>query len=60
MRLLLTIITLLSVSAHAGPPTIEVGKAFPQITMPALGGVGAMSIRDFRGQRVVLHVFASW
>lgn len=51
-----------SVSIDVGQsaaPSIEVGEPFPDITLPTLDGE-AMSIADFRGQKVVLHVFASW
>lgn len=41
-------------------PKIEVGKPFPDIALPSLEDGRMMSIADFRGQRVVLHVFASW
>jgi len=36
------------------------GEPFPEIAFPALEDGTAMSIRDFRGEKVVLHVFASW
>lgn len=63
MRLLVTIVTLLGISAwaHAAEPsTIEIGKAFPAIVLPSLEDGEPMSIRDFRGEKVVLHIFASW
>ncbi len=63
MRLLVTIVTLLGISAwahSAEPPTIEVGQPFPAIVLPSLTDGEPMSIRDFRGEKVVLHIFASW
>ncbi len=63
MRLLATIVTLLGISAwaHAAePPKILVGKAFPAIVLASLADGEPMSIRDFRGEKVVLHIFASW
>ena len=36
------------------------GEPFPELALPALDDGRPMSIADFRGQRVVLHVFASW
>jgi hypothetical protein len=45
-------------SADDTPP-IEVGKPFPNIVLPTLDG-RPMSMADFRGQKVLLHVFASW
>ena len=38
----------------------QVGQPFPDLTLPALEDGRPASIRDYRGQKVVLHVFASW
>lgn len=37
-----------------------VGEPFPDLRLPALDGGDPLSIADFRGEKVVLHVFASW
>lgn len=43
------------------PPTgFEVGEPFPVIALPGLEDGEPRSIADFRGHRVILHVFASW
>lgn len=42
------------------PETIAEGKPFPSITLPGLADGRPASIADFRGEKVVLHVFASW
>lgn len=48
-------------AAHgAAPPRIEVGQPFPEIVLPSLEDGAPMSIADFRGRKVLLHVFASW
>ena len=47
-------------SANAAPSDLTVGKPFPNLVLPALEGGRAMSIADFRGKKVILHVFASW
>ncbi len=64
MRLLTAMVMVMligsTVAQAAEPPRIEVGKAFPAISLPALEDGSPMSIRDFRGEKVVLHVFASW
>ena len=39
---------------------IEVGQPFPDIALPSAADGERMSIADFRGSKVVLHVFASW
>lgn len=38
----------------------EVGEPFPAVALPALEGGTPSSIADFRGKKVILHVFASW
>ncbi len=35
------------------------GQPFPVLTLPKLEG-GRASLADYRGEKVVLHVFASW
>jgi hypothetical protein len=67
---MLRIATLVAVSmtllgganAGDGPERLrlEAGQPFPEIVLPALDDGRPMSIADFRGQKVVLHVFASW
>jgi len=53
--------TTLSAQNPAGPSLgIEVGEPFPELAFPALDDGQPWSIRDFRGQKVILHVFASW
>ena len=38
----------------------EVGQPFSTLAFPALEDGRPRSIADFRGQKVILHVFASW
>ncbi len=38
---------------------VRADKPFPQIALPLLNG-GTASIDDFRGKKIILHVFASW
>ena len=42
-------------SEHA----LEIGRPFPTIPLPDLEGT-RRSVADFRGHRLILHVFASW
>ena len=45
----------------ADPPVIEVGKPFPILPLPLVGDPGThRSLEDFRGRKLVLHLFASW
>lgn len=38
----------------------RVGEPFPDIALPSLEDGELTSIDAFRGQKVVLHLFASW
>ena len=38
----------------------EIGKRFPNLSLPALDDGRPLSLADFRGKKIVLHVFASW
>jgi hypothetical protein len=42
----------------AGP--VEVGKLFPLLTLPDFADGRPRSVAEFRGRKVILHVFASW
>lgn len=42
------------------PPVIEVGRPFPALHLPDATDGRPRSIADFRGRKVLLHVFASW
>ncbi len=46
--------------AQAQDTGFEVGQPFPTLSFPALEDGRPRSIADFRGQRIILHVFASW
>jgi len=45
---------------HADQGKIEVGEPFPDIVLPALEDGSARRISDYRGHKLILHVFASW
>jgi len=44
----------------AWPQTIKLGDPFPEISLPEVRDGQPMSVTDFRGRKVLLHVFASW
>ncbi len=46
-------------SLAAPSAALEVGEHFPEIVLPSLDGE-PMSIASFRGEKVVLHIWASW
>ncbi len=50
----------LAAPAVAGQGKLAVGRPFPDLTLPALEDGKPVSIRDFRGQKLILHIFASW
>lgn len=65
-RLLISGLTLgllsLTPSTMAGdaPPRIETGQPFPTIVLPDIETGEPRSIADFRGEKVILEIFASW
>ena len=38
----------------------QVGEKFPDIVLPALEDGRPLSLTDFRGEKIILHIFASW
>ncbi len=65
MKTITALLGALLLSAPAGaqlslPPSIAAGQPFPDVLLPALADGAPASIADFRGGKVVLHVFASW
>ena len=50
----------LGVPTLADPPKLAIGEPFPDLTLPSLEDGSPAAISDFRGQRLILHVFASW
>ena len=46
--------------AVGGPPRLQEGEPFPNLVLPSMTDGRPMSLADFRGRKVILHVFASW
>ena len=44
----------------AASADLKEGQAFPPLVLPSLDEGKALSIADFRGRKIALHVFASW
>lgn len=42
------------------PQPFQVGTPFPALSLPSLEDGRPASIADFRGKKLILHVFASW
>lgn len=52
-------------SPGAGEPQelgnlFEVGEPFPEVALPTLDDGSLTTMAAFRGEKVILHVFASW
>ncbi len=47
-------------SAQRLDPRFDVGDVFPDLVLPSLEDGTPMRLSDFRGRKVMLHVFASW
>ncbi len=47
-------------AALAKPPKLEIGEPFPDLTLSSMEDGSSISIADFRGRKLILHVFASW
>ena len=51
---------LVAAVSQSSSASLEVGQPAPDLLLPALDGGRPVSLADFRGVRLVLHVFASW
>jgi hypothetical protein len=40
--------------------SFKVGEPFPVIALPATKDGRPMSVNDFRGRKLLLHLFSSW
>ena len=58
--LLLTTGFLASAAYSANMSEFEIGLPFPTIVLPSADDGSSISIADFRGQKVILHIWASW
>ncbi len=58
LRMVLSAVIILAAGAAAD--SIKVGEPFPDLPLPDMVDGQPRSIADFRGQKVILHIFASW
>jgi hypothetical protein len=49
-----------STAGQLPPQPFEVGTSFPSLSLPSLEDGRPASIADFRGRKLILHIFASW
>jgi hypothetical protein len=47
-------------AANPQPVGFEVGQSFPNWVLPSLEDGRPLSLAQFRGQKLLLHIFASW
>ena len=59
MKRFLAAICMLTIPAHAGIK-LAPGSSFPVIPMPDSRTDELKSIADFRGEKIMLQIFASW
>jgi len=55
-------VTCLIDGASGGQPAarLEAGRPFPPIMLPSLENGQPMSVGQFQGKKIILHIFASW
>ena len=41
-------------------PGLEPGRGFPNLILPSVIDGSPLSLADFRGQKVMVHIWASW
>ncbi len=47
-------------ASQAPPFHLKVGHAFPELAFPSADNGRPMSIAQYRGKKILLHIFASW
>ncbi len=45
---------------EANAHEFRVGDPFPELVLPSLTDGSPLSISSFRGQKLILHIWASW
>ena len=46
--------------SDAGAYELKVGQPFPNLVLPSLSDGSPLSLAAFRGEKVILHIWASW
>ncbi len=64
VALVAVVAALASVADAQGTRSIDVGtdvgELFPSLVLPALADGQPLAVSEFRGQKILLHQFASW
>jgi hypothetical protein len=50
----------LSIASAASASPFRVGEPVPQLRLPSIEDGRPLSLAEFRGEKVMLHVWASW
>ncbi len=50
----------LATASGAGASPFRVGEPVPRLRLPSVADGSPLSLADFRGEKVMLHVWASW
>ncbi len=58
--LFVVIIGLVTIQNVKAQPKFKVGDTFPNLPLPSLRAGVADSIGNYNGQKLILHIFASW
>ncbi len=56
----LTLFFLLAAASSTGASPFRVGEPVPRLRLPSVSGGSPLSLSDFRGEKLMLHVWASW
>ncbi len=59
-RIALTVTLLGLFAATASGSELVVGRSFPTVELPSLADGSRASVKDYRGKKLMLHVWASW
>ena len=58
MKVFLILMAVLSLPLAGS--SLNRGDVFPRLTLPAIAGGEDVPVQDFFGEKLVLHLFASW
>jgi hypothetical protein len=56
----LAFLAIFSMVMNTTAASIKVGQPFPNIILPSLEDGRSRSIHEFHGEKLMLHLFASW
>ena len=59
LRIGVLVVLLVAGAATAHSTSLEVGSPFPDLALRTLDG-DVQRVSDYRGEKLILHVFASW